>query len=39
MAVDIEEMEGNGLIDGAPKLGVMYPNWALTNAQWGRQPN
>ena len=35
MAVDIGEMEGNG-IDGATKLGVRYPNWALTNAPMGK---
>jgi hypothetical protein len=29
MAADIEEMEGNGSIDGATKLGVRYPNWVL----------
>ena len=38
MAVDIGEIEGNG-IDGAnhaTKLGVRYPNWALTNAPMGK---
>ena len=23
----------------ATKLGVRFPNWALTNTQWGQQPN